>query len=433
METRRRTKQKTGFDPQQNCVAALLKRTSDALPNETLQCPLCDNSVNNDDDAVFCDGECSSWYHRQCMGMSHEHYNDISKCPSEPWLCPTCNLMEQTQGHNSNMSNDLLESINSEGKSLEELQHEVSSYHGRDIANEELLHMSAEIGSKLLAENEELKKENSKLSFAIKSKEAELEDLITKYNTLVNDQEEMFSKLDASFKQLEKEKPLRLKQQDIFNEHDNEQLRIIESYEQKVVTLESKLSRSLNGNTTEDSRNLLVSGKFIDAPPITAINLEVKLTSIKCRLVALESQLKTLNKPSPQEINPQKLYLNGSGITGPVMTISTDTTNQARNPPANSRIRHPNEIVEEFYDKHIQFYSDLSTTMRRDHSAGIHEIDHSSAQGSFDLTLPGMANNVTVTSNPSCSKPESSKYRFLECSPPAEHNWKSQSTAKTTQ
>ncbi|KAG8300258.1 hypothetical protein J6590_080111 [Homalodisca vitripennis] len=149
--------------------------------------------------------------------------------------------------------------------------------------------------------------------------------------------------------------------------------------------------------------------------------------------VALESQLKTFNKPSRQEINPQKLYLNGSGITGPVMTISTDTTNQARNPPANSRIRHPNETVEEFYNKHIQFYSDLSTTMRRDQSAGIHEIDHSSAQGSFDLTLPGMANNVTVTSNPGYSKPESSKYRFLECSPPAEHNWKSQSTAKTTQ
>ncbi|KAG8281312.1 hypothetical protein J6590_061649 [Homalodisca vitripennis] len=235
------------------------------------------------------------------MRMSHEHCNDISNFPNEPWLCPTCNFMEQTQGHNSNVTNDPLESINSEEKPLEELPYEVSSSHGRDIANEELLHI----------------------------------------------------------------------------------------------------------------RNLLVSGKFINTPPITANDLQVELTSIKCRLVTLESQLKSFSKPSPQEINPQKLYLSGSGITGPVTTVSISTTNQTRKLPPNSSIRHPNEPVEEFYNKHNQFYSDLlSSTIRRDDSADFNETGSSFAEENVDPTLSRMANNITITSTTGYSKPELSKYRF---------------------
>ncbi|KAG8244994.1 hypothetical protein J6590_012360 [Homalodisca vitripennis] len=55
-------------------------------------------------------------------------------------------------------------------------------------------------------------------------------------------QEKLFSELDVSLKQVEKEKSIRNMLQQNFEEHDNEQRRIITSCELKITALEKKLS-----------------------------------------------------------------------------------------------------------------------------------------------------------------------------------------------
>ncbi|KAG8337169.1 hypothetical protein J6590_031149 [Homalodisca vitripennis] len=52
---------------------------SKAKKKEITICPLCDRMVLESDEGVLCDGPCSVWYHRLCMGMTADHYSKINK------------------------------------------------------------------------------------------------------------------------------------------------------------------------------------------------------------------------------------------------------------------------------------------------------------------------------------------------------------------
>ena len=47
-----------------------------------------------DHDAIFCDGLCKEWIHRQCAGLSRVHYEKLVKS-DDPFLRPKCTIHNQ--------------------------------------------------------------------------------------------------------------------------------------------------------------------------------------------------------------------------------------------------------------------------------------------------------------------------------------------------
>ena len=60
-------------------------------------CPICTEIIientNEVDghDAIFCEGTCNSWLHRQCAGLSKSLFQSLAK-PEKSYHCPHCRL-----------------------------------------------------------------------------------------------------------------------------------------------------------------------------------------------------------------------------------------------------------------------------------------------------------------------------------------------------
>ena len=52
-------------------------------------CGKCAIQVRDDDKAVFCEGECQSWYHVQCLDIDDVQYAHLNDS-EEKWECPAC-------------------------------------------------------------------------------------------------------------------------------------------------------------------------------------------------------------------------------------------------------------------------------------------------------------------------------------------------------
>ena len=65
-------------------------------------CPICDEPIvdasedNPGQDAIFCEGQCDDWLHRQCAGLSRPRFIEISKSKN-PFYCPCCLLIRQSE------------------------------------------------------------------------------------------------------------------------------------------------------------------------------------------------------------------------------------------------------------------------------------------------------------------------------------------------
>lgn len=65
-------------------------------------CPICSDEVKKPSGrkegykAVFCEGSCQEWVHRQCAGLSVIAYTKASKS-DDPFLCPSCNIRGQSR------------------------------------------------------------------------------------------------------------------------------------------------------------------------------------------------------------------------------------------------------------------------------------------------------------------------------------------------
>ena len=57
-------------------------------------CSICDKEVvdttdeEDGDDAVFCEGECQSWLHRNCACLPKSEFERLKK--EDPFYCPRC-------------------------------------------------------------------------------------------------------------------------------------------------------------------------------------------------------------------------------------------------------------------------------------------------------------------------------------------------------
>ena len=64
-------------------------------------CPICEETVEDatpkkrGHDAIYCEGACQDWLHRQCAGLSKVNF-DAAKASNLPFLCPCCRLSDSS-------------------------------------------------------------------------------------------------------------------------------------------------------------------------------------------------------------------------------------------------------------------------------------------------------------------------------------------------
>ena len=59
-------------------------------PSDSFPCGICHQEVLDEDDAIMCDGDCSTWFHLDCTDLSRENFQRLSECTSSPWICHGC-------------------------------------------------------------------------------------------------------------------------------------------------------------------------------------------------------------------------------------------------------------------------------------------------------------------------------------------------------
>ena len=91
---RQKRKKPVHNTPPSNDDGKKTKNTSDSVNGEEILCLVCDQIIveASEDaeghEAVFCEGECQGWIHRQCAGLTHPAFNSLSE--SIPYLCSYC-------------------------------------------------------------------------------------------------------------------------------------------------------------------------------------------------------------------------------------------------------------------------------------------------------------------------------------------------------
>ena len=80
--------------PKKKAVAKSRKTTSTA-PEGVSECCICSNYiVDGQDDALFCEGECSGWMHRYCSGVPLKLFEKLTST-SSPFFFYSCALQKQ--------------------------------------------------------------------------------------------------------------------------------------------------------------------------------------------------------------------------------------------------------------------------------------------------------------------------------------------------
>ena len=69
--------------------------------NDPYTCPICEEKIveaskaSSGQDAILCEGKCSSWLHKKCAGLSKSAFVAATKCDSPPFACMQCRLNHQ--------------------------------------------------------------------------------------------------------------------------------------------------------------------------------------------------------------------------------------------------------------------------------------------------------------------------------------------------
>ena len=72
-------------------------RAGKAKEKEPQVCPICELHIKEStnkcdgDEALFCEGQCQAWVHRQCVGMSKTLYALLARTV-DPYVCPNCSM-----------------------------------------------------------------------------------------------------------------------------------------------------------------------------------------------------------------------------------------------------------------------------------------------------------------------------------------------------
>ena len=80
-------------------------------------------------EAILCEGNCSSWYHRWCAGVTALRYEELSDS-DEPFHCPTCIAKEQQR-----TISELHHSVQSLQEEVREMKIAINALQEKDAAN----------------------------------------------------------------------------------------------------------------------------------------------------------------------------------------------------------------------------------------------------------------------------------------------------------
>ena len=88
------TKKRPPLDPDRS-----KKDSKDAKISQKFStCPICLDNIsetdNNCQDAIFCEGMCKAWLHRQCTSLTKQAFSLLINS-STPFYCPHCHLKSQ--------------------------------------------------------------------------------------------------------------------------------------------------------------------------------------------------------------------------------------------------------------------------------------------------------------------------------------------------
>uniref|UniRef100_A0A1X7UI53 PHD-type domain-containing protein n=1 Tax=Amphimedon queenslandica TaxID=400682 RepID=A0A1X7UI53_AMPQE len=63
--------------------------------SKSYTCPICDDQIDDStQQSIWCDGECNTWLHRGCAGLSKAAHSKLNGTDI-PFYCPHCRLMRQ--------------------------------------------------------------------------------------------------------------------------------------------------------------------------------------------------------------------------------------------------------------------------------------------------------------------------------------------------
>ncbi|KAG8273216.1 hypothetical protein J6590_025650 [Homalodisca vitripennis] len=319
---------------------------SKAKKKEITICPLCDSMVLESDEGVLCDGPCSVWYHRLCMGMTADHYSKINKQAKgyKTWFCPFCNGPKSFYNYKNDdlACKSPLHKI-TPGKTLDELTSELNQSKlmtENEMENDLALKLAGEIGNVLLDENGQLKAEILHCKNEISVKESEIEKIVNLHVKI----DELSSLVEDGQKQILKLKDEKSKLQSVFDEYDLEQMKIIQDrdvengksrtrkkYKEKLNNVLKDLSELSNGQQMMDQRLSL---------------MEIKLSSL------METDFETAPKsPAPQI--PDDPYF-----------IVKQKKCVKRIPPCTAKLLKEGETFEDFFNNNLEEFLRMQKTSK---------------------------------------------------------------------
>lgn len=122
-------------------------------------CGICTIGVKHK--GILCTGACNLWFHSKCLNWSDKQLKTLKNSDIEKWKCGTCAKISENQKN-----------------SVVEIEQKIKNL--GDTGNTDLetsLTLASEIGSALLAENQELKQNVFDLASKNTKLTAELEEL----------------------------------------------------------------------------------------------------------------------------------------------------------------------------------------------------------------------------------------------------------------
>lgn len=342
---------------------------------EITTCPLCDKFVHEHEEAILCEGGCSTWYHRDCLGMMLDHYEKITNGEKgyEIWLCPHCEIPE-------NMKVDLtspqiggqLRTLNKlsysfpklSDRSLDALKLELSQVDNvtDETDNTYSLRMAGEIGKALLEENQHLKSDIISYKNCILTKDIEIEDLQSQNVRLHTRVQELLNIIEEINKQSDRIREEMVKKTQYYEEHDFEQLKVIDKHEKEIIQLKRAICKQdthtrdeTTGDDTPKKRD-----HTIDSPNSNPQDIPNEISLISKNINNLSNYYKMLEKRIANlEVNsalsvPEKIKeAKCSHIPTSNLPIPTNKKVQ-RMPPHTAKLLQSGETYEDFFNNNIQ-------------------------------------------------------------------------------
>lgn len=375
--------------------------------------------VDDNGKGIICEGQCVTWYHPSCMGMSDEHYNDLTKDTKNKWKCPPCQLysIEFESAPPRNIESDVISILKARQNDLDK---------NEEANTENDLALAAEIGSSLLKENIELKRENGILQQKIMSLLALTEENDQEIKTLHSHEEALAETCDSLSKQLIKERQQHVELQNRFEEHDTEQERLIARLKAQIEQLKGSRPCKPNKMINEDSPNdklpdesLISKSKVGKHQTKTNFDTNTDTTSLLSKIKALECRVSNLEDSySPSRLANSSSKLTKESSKENIMPIAITTREEhitvprieprLANPPMFAVIRDKDESLEDFFHRFLKLTGTLKTT-------NLNEVDSLSQVNSIDP--------IDTKADSSCLAEQNVEH-FLGYAPSSKDRWK---------